>query len=71
MRSTARTRITEYRNLAEAITVHFSDAAKFRDEGRNVALSSTLREAMTWQLHVPDPIGRAYAVLGIADAIIP
>jgi hypothetical protein len=71
MRSTARTRINEYRNLTEAIAVHFPDAVRLRDEGRNKASSFTLRDALTWHSQIPAPIDQAYALLGIADAIIP
>jgi len=71
MRSTARTQITEYRNLAESIAVHFATAADFRDQGYNVAQSSTLADAMDWYSQIPRPSDQAYALLGITDAIIP
>ena len=71
MRSTARTRITEYRNLAESIAVHFPSAADFRDQGYNVAQASTLSAAMDWHSQIPGSSDQAYALLGITDAIIP
>ncbi|MBD3674084.1 MAG: hypothetical protein HUJ26_11225 [Planctomycetaceae bacterium] len=71
MRSTAGTRITEFRNLAESIAVHFHAAAYFRDEGYNVAQSQTLSAAMDWHSKIPDSNDQAYALLGITDATIP
>ncbi len=71
MHSTARTRITEYRNLAESIAVHFATAADFRDQGYNVAQSSTLADTMDWYSQIPRPSDQAYALLGITDAFIP
>jgi hypothetical protein len=71
MRSTARLHITEYRNLSESIAVHFPLAAEFRDQGNDVAQSSTLSSAMKWHSAIVDPIDQAYALLGITDAIIP
>jgi len=71
MRSTARMRITEYRNLAESIAVHFAAAADFRDQGYNVAQTSTLSVTMDWHSQITDSDNQAYALLGITDAIIP
>ena len=71
MRSTARMQITEYRNLAESIAVHFAAAVDFRNQGYDVAQSSTLSDAMDWHSQIPDSGDQVYALLGITDAIIP
>lgn len=71
MRSSARKRITEYRNLAESIAVHFAAAADFRNQGYNVARSARLSVAMDWYSQISDSSDQAYALLGIADVIIP
>ena len=71
IRSTAGTRIAEYRNLAESIAIHLATAMDFRGQGYNVAQSATLFAAMDWQSQIPNSIDRAYALLGITDAIFP
>ena len=71
MRSTARMRITEYRNLAESIAIHFSAATDFRNQGYDVAHSSTLADAMVWYSRIPDCADQAYALLGITDVVVP
>ena len=70
MRSTASARITEYRNLAEAIAPHFAAAAAFRERAYQLALSSHLSDAVDWQSRICDPMNQAYALLGIADAVL-
>lgn len=71
MRSTARTRIDEYRNLAESIASHFPAAADFRTEGYSLVRSSTLSNAMIWYSQIPSSSNQAYASLGITDAVFP
>jgi hypothetical protein len=71
MRSTARLRITEYRNLAESIAVHFAAAVDFREQGYNIAQSATLSAAMDWHSQIMNSSDQAYALLGITDAIFP
>ncbi|MCA8990097.1 MAG: hypothetical protein KDA78_20790 [Planctomycetaceae bacterium] len=71
MRSTVRTRITGFRNLAESIAVHFHAAADFRVQGHDIAQSQTLSAALYWFSRIPGSLDRVYALLGITDAMIP
>jgi hypothetical protein len=71
MRSTARSRISEFRNFAESVTNCFQSAATFRDEGRVRARTSTLSAAMDWYAAIKEPSARAYALLGITDVTFP
>ena len=68
MRSTARTRLAAYQNLAEAIAIHHPSALHMREEGSRKEKCGTLNEAMAWHATIADPISRAYALLGIAEA---
>lgn len=71
MRSTAQTRITDFRNLAEAMAVRLPEAADVRKRGYDVANASGLSKAMEWHSRIRDSGTRAYALLGITDAAIP
>jgi len=71
MRSSAASRLFEYRNLAESIAKLHSKSSSIRDLGREVAQASTLEEAIAWHDSIPDPVSQAYAVLGIADHLFP
>lgn len=71
MRSTARTRITGYRNLAESIAHSFPNARTFREQGCNLATTSTLPATMDWHSQIAESSDQVYALLGITDAIIP
>jgi hypothetical protein len=70
MRSTARTRLLGFRNLAESIEVHLRDANRLREGGSERVHRSTLAEALDWQRLIPDQVDRAYAMLGIAEAAV-
>ena len=68
MRSTAKTRLSEYRNLAESLIDGF---AAFRQRGFEIADCSTLQESMQWHQTLADPIRQAYGLLGITDRLFP
>lgn len=71
MLSTAKTRLIEFRNLAEAIAALVSDAEDVRARGREIASRTALREALAWHATLTQSADRAYAVLGITDALFP
>ena len=71
MLSTAKIRIVEFRNLAEALAALVSNAESLRVRGQEIAAGSTLREALAWHATIADRTGRAYAVLGITDTLFP
>jgi len=71
MLGTARVRLWELRNLGEAIALHFAQAAFRRTEARE---QSPLRHAsgvIRWAKGLSEPLERAYAILGVADIILP
>lgn len=53
MRSTARTRLAAYQNLAEAIAIHHPNALHMREEGSRKEKCGTLNEAMAWLPQYP------------------
>jgi hypothetical protein len=71
MRSTARMRLIAFRNLAEAIANLTPGVDVIRDRGLEIASSSYIRDALAWSGTIADRTERAYAVLGITDAVFP
>ncbi len=69
MRSTAKTHLVEFRNLAESLSEAFSDPDSIRESARQVAQAGSLSEAIAWHDRRSGPIERAYAILGITDEL--
>ena len=71
MLSTAKARWFAFRNLAEALEDQVSDAASHRARGREVACNERVPRAVAWAGSIADARARAFAVLGIMDAVFP
>jgi hypothetical protein len=69
MRSTAGRTMTEYRNLAESIMVHISDAYDARANGYNRTDPTNLAQTIAWYDELPMAPVRNYALLGITDKL--
>jgi hypothetical protein len=71
MLSTARIRLFEFRNLAEALAAGVAEAEAFRDRGRKIASDRALSEILDWHATINGPTNRSYALLGITDVLFP
>jgi hypothetical protein len=71
MLSTVTTRLPGLERLGDALTPIVPAAHVFRARGREVASSRTRGEALAWHATLSDPTERAYAMLGMTDAILP
>ena len=70
MLSSAKRRLRDVRNLADAMSDTTPNAAVYRLRGKEVMRERPLADALSWQSTIADPVLRAYALLGIAEAAV-